>query len=218
MESTSCCAPGVAPPEAVSNVIRKADPVEPGTGIVALSAPSATFTIDTAVGIRSPEDQIRAELLAIESGVGDVLARILHCGNLFRAQKERLAHGDFGAWLEREFPTVHRRGVNRWMRAADAYNEQKRNGHGVSNSTSLRGLLGMEKPSKTKKKQPSITDIDDKLTKVIEALDKLPGNERARFQSRMVKRLRPTIGAKCLLQMLDQVLGKSTAVAKEVHE
>jgi hypothetical protein len=126
--------------------------------------------------IPSPEAQIRQELLGIDAGVGDVLERIIRCGNLFRAQKERLAHGDFGSWLAREFPNVNRRTVTRWMKAAETFNEQI--GHAVSNSKTLRGLLGVDQANrkKAKSKGPMLVlrfnAATDRLTKSAIAFDK----------------------------------------------
>lgn len=148
--------------------------------------------------VLSPEEQIRGELTAIELGVGEVLTRILRCGNLFRAQRDRLQHGEFGPWLEREFPHLQRRTISRWMRAADTYNEQRKTGHAVSTSLSLRRLLGMDE-SRPKRdaggKKPMVVEVLPPQTpeameteRAIEILTRQP--HYGRRYGRMVKELR----------------------------
>lgn len=136
MEHHQSAASGLAPRAADSTALDTGSDEHDGRNLAQLHGAVET--------IASPEEQIRDELTAIELGVGEVLARILRCGNLFRAQKARLRHGEFGPWLEREFPQLERRTISRWMRAAEVFNEQRKNGHGVSNSLTLRKLLGVD--------------------------------------------------------------------------
>ena len=94
-------ASGVAPPEAISNVIRKTGSRERGDGSLALSdIPASPVVADMTAGAERLVQEITREHELAQAARDTAIEHAIRCGRLLLEQKARLEHGDFQPWIE----------------------------------------------------------------------------------------------------------------------